>query len=157
MRLRFFVTMLALVFAALPASAQEPSKQDVQKVIDEYTSAWAKGDARGIAMMYTENALRVDGEGHVFAGRAEIQKHFEQNFAGPWKGTTIRITAGRQQSVRPDVTVAEGTFEVSGKDPAGKPMVRKGRYLNTLVREGGRWLLASNVGFEPQTASGVTQ
>ena len=156
MRLRAFVTMLALVLATLPASAQEASKQDMQKVIDAYTGAWAKGDAKAIAMMYTENALRVDGEGNVFAGRSEIQKHFEQNFAGPWKGTTIKITAGRQQSVRPDVTVAEGTFEVSG-NPSGKPMVRTGRYLNTIVREGGRLLLASNVGFMPQPAAGGQQ
>ena len=156
MKLRTLLPMLALVFATAPGFAQEPAKQDVQKVIDEYTTAWAKGDAKAIAMMFTEDAIRVDAAGNVLVGRGEIQRSLETNFAGPWKGTSIRITAGRQQQVRPEVLVAEGTYEVSGlKDPAGKPMSLKGHYLNTMVREGGRLLLASNAGFLPQAAPGA--
>jgi len=37
----------------------------------------------------------------------------------------------------------------------GKPMALKGHYLNTMVREGGRLLLASNAGFVPQAAPGA--
>jgi len=155
--MRTFASIVAfLLVSTISGSAQDPATQDMQKVIDQYTAAWAKGDAKGVAAVYTEKAIRVDVEGNVLVGRAEIQRSFEQNFAGFLKGTTIRITAGRQASVRPEVMVVEGTYEVTGaKDPSGKPLTVKGRYLNTMVREGGGLRVASNASFVPQPSPGA--
>jgi len=157
MKIRTLAPIVAFVLVStVTGSAQGPATQDLQKVIDQYTAAWAKGDAKGVAAVYTDNAIRVDVEGNVLVGRAEIQRSFEQNFAGFLKGTTIRITAGKQVSIRPEVLVVEGTYEVSGaKDPSGKPLTIKGRYLNTMVREGGRLLVGSNASFVPQPSPGA--
>ena len=43
------------------------------------------------------------------------------------------------QAITPDVKPMEGRFAVSAAAPL------KGRYVNTIVRQGGTWLLASVV------------
>ena len=64
--------------------------------------------------LYTENAIRVTPEGGRVVGRAAIGKEFASNFAGPWKGTTVKIHVGDLATVGPDVAVIEATYEAFG-------------------------------------------
>jgi hypothetical protein len=49
----------------------------------------------------------------------------------------LTLRPGRTQSLTADVAVIEGTYEVAG---SGNPA--KGRYVNTVMREGKEWRLA---------------
>lgn len=93
----------------------------------------------------------VAPDGRLSAGRAAIEKSFAEAFAGIYKGTKLAIKAGQERNVTPDVVIGSGTWEVSGgAPPAGVPT--SGTYLNTLQRQGGRWLIGSSaaVGTPPK-------
>jgi ketosteroid isomerase-like protein len=83
--------------------------------------------------------LRLQPDGPAVSGRAAIEKLFVQNFQGAWKGTKLTLKAERTQEVAPNVRIQAGSYEVSG----GTAGPQRGRYLNTAVREGNDWRLAS--------------
>jgi uncharacterized protein (TIGR02246 family) len=132
--------VLAFSFTVL---AQKPDP-DVQKVAAAYEAAFNKGDSKALTAMYTADALRVGPDGKLLAGRKDIEGSYVTSFAGPLKGAKLTLTLDRAVSVTPDVKVIEGTFSLAGAMPT------KGRYVNTIVRQGGQWLLAA-VNARPDT------
>ena len=112
-------------------------------IADGFVAAWAKGDAKGLAALHAENAIRSTPEGVVYVGRAAIEKAFAEAFAGPYKDTKLVVTPGEERAIGADVIVTSGTYELTGGNvPPGA--VTKGIYVNTAVRQGGRWLLVSS-------------
>jgi uncharacterized protein (TIGR02246 family) len=127
------------------AAATDP---ELQKLADEFAQAWAKGDAKALAAMHTEDAIRIPGDGQVIAGRGAIEKSFAEGLSGMWKGSKLTITSGQSRQVAPNVQVAEGRYQITGGTPvAGAPT--GGQYLNTVVRQDGRWRLASTAIIAP--------
>lgn len=145
------VAVLGAGLAPAWAQLKDPA---VDKLVADWTAAFAKGDAKALAGFYTENAVRASREAGTVVGRAAIEKEFAANFAGPWKGAKITITVGNTYPVGTDIAVSEGTWEVSGTGPDGKPMTLKGSYVNTIVKKAGAWVIASNaaVPLEPAPA-----
>jgi uncharacterized protein (TIGR02246 family) len=138
------VVAVALVCAGLaPASAQTKDPA-LDKLAADWAAAFAKGDAKGLAAFYTEDAVRSSQEGGTVVGRAAIEKEFASNFAAAWKGATIAIKVGSLHPVGADVAVNEGSWEVSAKGPDGKPTTIRGTYVNTIVKRAGAWVIASN-------------
>ena len=131
------------------AQAKDPA---LDKLAADWAAAFAKADAKGLAGFYTENAVRVSQEAGTVVGRAAIEKEFAANFAGPWKGATIAIKVGSTHPVGTDIAVNEGTWQVSGTGPDGKPMTFKGYYVNTIVKKDGAWVIASNAAVPPAPA-----
>jgi len=148
-RLAVAVAFAVLVVGLAPASAQS-SDPAMDKLAADWAAAFAKGDAKTLASLYTENAIRVTPEGGKVVGRDAIAKEFATNFAGAWKGAKIKINVGKVEHVSPDIAVSEGTYEVMGvTGPDGKPMPLMGKYLNTVVKKNGAWVLASNAAVTP--------
>ena len=137
------VAMGAAILSAQGRSAAKAAADpEMQKIADEFSAAWAKGDAKALAALHTEDAIRIPGDGQVVIGRAAIEKSFAQALSGVWKGSKLTITPGQGAQLAPDVETREGRYEVTGgTPPPGAPTT--GQYLNTVVRKGGRWLLAS--------------
>jgi uncharacterized protein (TIGR02246 family) len=127
---------VVLLVTSAPVAAQSPA--EVQKVTDQYNAAFNKGDSKAVAALYTADALRVTPDGRLLAGRAAIEKEYVTAFSGPNKGGKLTLQPGKSISVTADVAVFEGLYEVTG----GK-MPAKGRYVNTLVKQGGEWRLAA--------------
>jgi len=148
-RLALAVCIVTLGMGITSASAQ--TKEAMEKLAADWAAAFHKGDAKALAGLYTEGAVRVTPQGGTVVGRAAIEKEFAANLAGPWKGSAIKITVGAVESVGPEAGVTAGTYEVTGaKMPDGTPApTLKGSYLNTVVRRGASWLLASNAAVEP--------
>jgi len=144
------VALLAVGLAPAAAQTADPA---LDKLAADWAAAFAKADAKTLASLYTENAIRITPEGGKAVGREAIAKEFATNFAGPWKGTTIQIHVGTLEHVSPETAVNEGTYEVMGaRGPDGKPMPIKGSYINTIVKKNGAWVLASNAAFPPTPA-----
>lgn len=131
--------VLAVVLLAGAGASARQADPDLDALLQQYQSAWNKGDAKSLAALYTQNAVRMQTTGAPLMGRAAIEKYFADSFAGAWKGTTLTLKAGATQRLNADVRIQEGTFEVSG----GTGAPQRGRYLNTVVRDGGQWKLAS--------------
>lgn len=149
---RLDVAVSAAVLATGLASAWAQSKDAaVDKLAADWAAAFSRADVKALANLYTENAIRITPEGGKVVGREAIGKEFAANFAGPWKGATIKIQIGAVETVAPDIAVGEGTYEVSGvKGPDGKPVPPlKGSYINTMVKRNGAWVLASNAAVLP--------
>lgn len=148
MRLIPAVSAAVLALGLTTASAQTPDPA-VDKLVADWTAAFAKGDSKALAGLYTENAIRVTPDGGRVVGRDAIAKEFATAFAGPWKGAKIKIQSGVLHPLGADIAVGEGTYEVMATGPDGKPMSVKGSYVNTLVKKNGAWVLASNAAVLP--------
>ena len=133
------VAAIALVGMSAVATAQK-TDPDAQKIADQYSAAFNKGDAKALVALYATAATRLGPDGQLLTGHAAIEKAYVDGFAGPLKGTKLTLQQGQTQTVTSDVKVMEGRFSVDG---GLAPL--KGRYVNTIVRQGGRWLLASVV------------
>jgi uncharacterized protein (TIGR02246 family) len=139
------LSLAGVMVICVALGAQKPDA-DIQKLADQYQAAFNKGDAKAVTALYTADALRVTPSGKLVSGKPAIEKDYAENFAGPFKGAKLTLHPGRTQNLKADVALIEGTFEVAGA------AALKGRYLNTIVREGGQWKLASVVTV-PSTAA----
>ena len=126
------------------------------KAIVAFQENWAKGDAKALATSYDAGAVVVSEAGAVI-GRTAIEQMFTAQFAGPWKGTTVKITPGRTHTLSPEIRVGEGTFIVSGMmDPSGRALPAvNGRYMNTTINRGGIWIIADQTTFTITTQGGT--
>lgn len=115
-----------------------PQKSDpAEQLLSDYQTSFNKNDAKALAALYTENALRLGLNNEVLQGRAAIEQFYIRNFAGtPGR---LSIQTGRTQVITPDVAVLEGRYEVAGTTGI------HGIYIVTAVRQNGRWKLASVV------------
>jgi uncharacterized protein (TIGR02246 family) len=138
MRKMSWLAALVLVGASVVVSAQK-ADPDAQKLADQYTAAFNKGDAKAVAALYAVNGTRLGPDGTLIAGRATIEKNYADGFAGPLKGSTLTLQQGATHAVTPDVKIMEGRYSATSIAPV------KGRYVNTIVRQGKTWLLASVV------------
>jgi uncharacterized protein (TIGR02246 family) len=112
----------------------------VLKIADDYQVVFNKADAKAVAALYTADALRIGPGGQLQTGRPAIEKEYAGGFAGTLKGSKLTLHQGAAKALTADIALIEGTYEVTGGGSPGK-----GRYLNTVKREAGRWLLASVV------------
>lgn len=135
---RLAASLIVVVAIAWVAVAAQQTDPEIDKLARSYEAAFNKGDAKAIAALHTADAIRMLPDGQVVTGRAAIEKGIATVFAGEMKGAKLTISAGQTQKLAADVVATTGTFEVAGGKTPGK-----GRYLNTLKREGGQWLLAT--------------
>jgi uncharacterized protein (TIGR02246 family) len=137
--------LVVLTLAPLVFARQAPVDPELQKVADAYMQAWAKSDAKAIAALYTENGVRAGSDGQLYRGRDAIEQGFLKAFAGPFKGSKLTLRTEHDQVITKDsVRIATGTYEVSGVASPPPGAALKGRFVNTMVRQNGRWLLASS-------------
>ena len=135
----FVAGVLAVVMLAGAGASARQADPDLDPLLAQYQSAWNKGDAKSLAALYSQKAVRMQPTGAPLMGKTAIEEFFVQSFAGAWKGTRLSLKAGGTQRVNADVRIQEGTYEVTG----GTGAPQRGRFLNTVVREGGQWKLAS--------------
>lgn len=148
------VLMYVLGGGVASLAAQAPNAE-VQKAAEAYASAWAKGDAKGIAAMYEPEGVMIGGFGEVAAGRAQIEQALSKTFTGPFKSSKIRVIPEGTRQVTPDTVIAVGSYEITGGTGAnGQPLSVRGRFLNTFVRRNGQLLLAASASNIPPQAQG---
>lgn len=125
-------------------SAQPSPDAEFKKVADAFAQAWGKGDAKAITALHTKDAVRITGNGEpAVQGSAAIEKALSTTLTGPYKGTTLTITSNAYRRVTDDVYVGEGTYQIAGGAPPAGTATR-GQFMNTMVRQGGSWLIAAS-------------
>ena len=135
---------LAIVLAAAVALGSAMGAQkldgDIEALTRSFEQAFNKGDSKGVAALYTKDAVQLTPDGQFLTGQPAIEKHHATVFGTTAKGAKLTLKPGRVQEVTSDVRISEGTYQVTGGTMPGT-----GRYVNTLVRQGGQWRLASVV------------
>ncbi len=117
----------------------DPVKDDPLKAIEQanaaFAAAYAKGDPKAVAEMYTEKARLLPPNAKVVEGRKAIEEF--------WKGVmdagikAIELKTIEVESFG-DTIVEQGTATLFGKD---KLVVDRGNYLVMWKRVDGKWKL----------------
>jgi uncharacterized protein (TIGR02246 family) len=163
---RYLLGMAALILYAIPSSiGPAPAKKhDTQKTAaaDElalrkqaldYTAAFAAGDAKTLADMWSPNGTFVSVEGQEYKGRAAIQDMFEKLFKQIGKQPLV-INIDSIRFPAPTVAIEEGTSEIA---KAVLPHTI-GHYTVTHVKTNGSWLMeAATEAAERTTDAGLPE
>lgn len=148
----------ALTVMIVPAWGQgtQADEAAIRRVTDQFPPAWAKGDAKSLAALYAADADYVGSTGVTANGRAEIEKAYVTQLSGVYKGTALKAAVTNVRFLKPDVAIANGTFEVAGvrgSDGREAPP-RKGMSTSILVKQNGQWLITALRAWLPPPPSG---
>ncbi len=137
------VTLVFALQAGAVLHGQAPTDAELGRLAQAYAAAWAKGDAKAVAGLHATESIRVSSDGAVAVGRAAIEQSLLEALSGPYRGTKIVLNPGQTTRAGQDVYVSEGTYQIGGgMPPAGAPT--RGRYLQSIIRVSGRWLIAGD-------------
>lgn len=108
---------------------------DLARVLRDYETAWAAGDAAGLARLFTPDGFITGSRGWV-RGRGDIQARY--------------VDAGGSLRLRAVAYAHEGSLGyivgAYGYGPAGEPTRDVGLFVLTLQRgAGGAWLIVSDM------------
>jgi uncharacterized protein (TIGR02246 family) len=122
-RLIFFLvsTFGCMICFPFESFSQEPREAEIRKRVQEYENGYNSGDAKATAAIYAEYGSHTYVNGMINRGRLEIEKGLAESFAGPMKGTQIKITPDVIQFPADNVAIEEASFVLTGlKMPDGK-------------------------------------
>jgi uncharacterized protein (TIGR02246 family) len=143
----------ALVAQEKPKSAPaaDPSAEaGLKKTTAAFMAAFHAGDARAVAVLWTENAEMIEADGDVFRGREAIEKAYAEAFKARPKATA-KVENGSVRFLGPTIAIIEGVLTIT--TPGGaEPDVTE--FSAVLVREGDEWKIASVKSTEPDPESG---
>ena len=139
------------------APAADPARAaDVKALSDAVTAferAFAAGDARALAAMFTDDAQVADDSGTT-RGRANIEARFASYLAANPRAT-ISLKVDDLRFPTPDVAIEEGRAVVTPAAPGAQAETT--RYTVIHVKQDGRWLQSSvrdDPAAEPRSRSG---
>lgn len=126
------------VVSAVPTQIIPPEQKEIEKMNDEYSAAFQRGDHKALASFYTEDADQTDGDGNVvFAGRAGIEKQLKEYYAVN-KGAACKLNTDSVRPLTPDVVLEKGGALVMRADGN----TTKSNYLDIHVKRDGKWLIS---------------
>ena len=134
--------VLMVVFSSV-AFGQESPEMAIRGRIKQYETAYNAGDADAMAAIYAVDASHTYALGFTHHGRDEIVKGLKDQFAGPFKGTHMTITALHIRPLSSDVAVEEGAFVLAGlKDNNGTEVPPfNGLCLVVYKKQGDQWFI----------------
>jgi uncharacterized protein (TIGR02246 family) len=119
------LAVLAIITLAVPAIAADTAGAEaaIQHVWQQFSEAWARGDAHARAALWAEDASLINPFGVQAHGRAAIEKVFEQENAGFAKGTTHTFSNLSYRFLTPTIAEVDATGEIKGiRGADGTPM-----------------------------------
>jgi uncharacterized protein (TIGR02246 family) len=121
--------------AATPAS---PSAVEIHNLLRAMTTAYNQADAKGLAAIFTDDAILFDQDGKEVRGRDAIGRQYGEAFdAGPTCKVVEEVES--VHSLSPEVASVIGHFHLD--DEKGTALI-SGRYSLITVRKQNQWKLA---------------
>ncbi|MDD5563943.1 MAG: SgcJ/EcaC family oxidoreductase [Thermoanaerobaculaceae bacterium] len=136
------VVMISLALAVpVLAAGRAAEETAIQLVWQQFSDAWARGDARGRAALWAEDASLINPFGVQAHGRAAIEKVFEQESAGFAKGTTQTFSHFSYRFLTPRIAEVDATGEIEGiRGADGAPLPSLTLHVFAIVtKAGGKW------------------
>ena len=137
MRTCFIAILIALcpVFLTDATAQGTPADEEaIRRASGRYIEAWNRGDAKGIAQLFTSDARRV-GPVRETNGRSQIEQLLAFILARN-RGSKLEGEISSIRFLAPDVAIVQGTYKISG----GTRAEGSGRVLYAVVRQDSRWL-----------------
>lgn len=127
---------LALLAATAFTSAQSPQPTEAEKAAkaqsDAYVAAFNKGDAKGLAALYAEDAQYTSDAGESIIGRAAVLDGLTKFFA-KHKGAQLGVQMELARFLTPEVLIEKGLSTVGDETT---------RYVCNYVKKDGKWLIS---------------
>jgi len=136
-RLVVGATLAALAGTGL-AAAQD-ARPAIEAANKEFMAAFARGDAAGIAALYTSTGQVLPPGGDVARGPAAIQAAMQGAIDAGIKQLALNVV---EVETHGDTAHEVGTYAVKGKDGA---TLDQGKYVVVWKKEGGRWKLHRDI------------
>ena len=132
------ISFAFFVLLAAPAAAQ--NKPTMQKLSDEWASAFNKDDSHALAELYAEDAYVLPAGVEMVHGRQAIQGFWDKAMKqlGDGKLTTVDV-----EPLGPDAAREIGTF--SFKTKGNQPRQVNGKYVVVWRKTGGQWQLSTDI------------
>ena len=118
---------------------QATEEEAIRETAEAYTSAFNKGDAKGVAALWTVNCEYIDESGRETRGRDAIEREYAELFRAK-PGVHVETSVSSVKILGPAVAMEEGTTIL--KSPQDK-FISRGYYDVIHVKESGKWLMAS--------------
>lgn len=126
---------LALALAACattPVASTSPLPPALQRVLDEYATAWEAEDAKGLAALFAADRTVVPNACPPVDGLAEVERCYRGS------GGPLHLR-GVSHSVDGGLAYIIGEYAL---DDSSKPV---GKFVLTLVKIGDRWMIAADM------------
>jgi uncharacterized protein (TIGR02246 family) len=142
-RKRLISTAAALIFLAFAQGSVAGDKADsgdgkaLQEQNEAFVAAFNRGDIKAVAEAYAPDADFLSAQGQRVKGRDALEKYFTKGFAES-KGLKLQHSDSSIRFLKPDVAIADGTWEITGR-PEGNPA--RGHYTAILMKRDGKWLI----------------
>jgi uncharacterized protein (TIGR02246 family) len=114
-------------------------ENEIEALVHSMVVAWDSGDAAAFSKHFGLNGTFTNVNGTHFDGRAAFEERHRAIFAGPFKGSTLKMVTRRTQLIRPDVAIVDVDCEVSG----GAVGQLQTRLLLVLSKESDGWSIAA--------------
>jgi len=135
---RIAIFVACFLLSASPAWAQ--AKSSIEKLNAEWMAAFNKGDAKGLAAMYTPDAYVLPAGAEMAKGRKAIQAFWAK---ATQQLADAKLTTVDVMSLGPGAAREIGTFSFKTKGQTPETVV--GKYAVVWRKIGGRWLLATDI------------
>ena len=119
-------------------SNMKTREEDIITENEAFGDSWNKGDAKGAALCFTEDAVRVGPFGDIQHGRAEIEAAYDRLLHQTMPGTKVKMERGTIRMLSTDLAVWQGGIEII--PPNGGPSL-KGYVVQVMKKVTGRWLI----------------
>ena len=156
MTLRVSVVLAALAVvpvARADTQAKSGSSADrsaVTKLETDWTAAWNRHDANGLAGVFSEQADLMNPMGHRAKGTAQITDLFRDEHADRLKSSTMKLDCEPARFYDATVAQVDCDYTLEGMtDPKG-PSRMQGHWTSIAVRGDDGWKLASTRAFVPR-------
>jgi uncharacterized protein (TIGR02246 family) len=126
--------------AKSPVAAAAPTGEAaIRATAKAFVAAFNRGDAAGLAAMFTVSASVADDEGETLRGQTAIRDKYAELFKA-YPGAKIVVAVKSVEFPAPQMAIEDGTSQVSAEH-AGPPVIS--RYTACHVLINGKWLMAS--------------
>jgi len=134
------IANLVICLVLISGSAMAQQKPSIQKINEEWMAAFNKGDAAGVAALYSEDAYILPNGGETAKGRRAIEAYFKNSVQqlGDAKLKTVDL-----QSLGPGSAREVGTFNFKTKGDSPQEVV--GKYVAVWRKMGGQWKLITDI------------
>ena len=121
-----------------PSTASEV-RDAIAVANEEFMAAVKRGDAAGLAALYTENGQVLPPNGDFVTGKGAIQMFWQAVMDMGIKEAKMEIVEVEGHG---DTAIEISTFTLHG---AGGDVLDKGKYIVIWKREGGQWKLHRDI------------
>jgi ketosteroid isomerase-like protein len=133
------VSVALLLAPAAAGAATQGARAAIEEAGTAFSAKLAKGDAAGLAAMYTADAQAFPPNSDIVTGTAAIQKLWQGVIDSGIKSakfTIVDVTEGG------GLAAESGKYELSGADGT---VVDSGKYVVVWKRVGGRWKILRDI------------